>query len=163
MAVRVWAGPDFRHLNTYETAGAINCATVGCLNNVERKDMKKPMIMLVGIVLLTGALFAADGNTAPMKIQPRIVLCILHDSPDVVRSICARSRFFAFDEQYSNSGRDERMAKAFELSWDLVRPSATDGDKQGVEQHRNVAYVISRRLDSDGSMEVALDGLLRLA
>ncbi len=121
--------------------------------------MKRPIVTLAGLVLLAGALFAADGNKTPMKIQPRIVLCILHDSPEVVRSICARSRFFEFDQEYSNCGRDDRMAKAFELSWDRVRPSATEDDKRQVEQHRNVAYVVSRRLDSDDSMEVALEGL----
>jgi hypothetical protein len=122
--------------------------------------MTIPIVTLVGLTVFAGALFEADGNKTPMKIQPRIVLCILHDNPDVVRAICARSRFFDFDEEYSNRGRDDRMAKAFELSWDLVRPSATDGDKQQVEQHRNVAYVLSRRLDSDVSMEIALDGLV---
>lgn len=94
-----------------------------------------------------------------MKIQTRIVLCILHDRPNVVRSICARSQFFEFDEQFSARGRDDRMAKAFDVSWDRVRPSATDDDKRQVEQHRDVVYVLSRRLDPERSLDAALAGL----
>lgn len=121
--------------------------------------MKRQIVALIGLLVVCGTSFGADGNDAPMKIQPRIVLCILHDNPEVIREICARFSSFEFDEEYSKGGRDDRMTSSFDASWDRVRPSVTDEDKRQVDQHRDVAYVLSRRLDPDSSMDVALDGL----
>jgi len=121
--------------------------------------MKRHLVALVGFFLVSGTTFAADGDNAPMKIQPRIVLCILHDNPEVIRSICARLPSFEFDEQYSKCGRDDRMTSSFNASWDRVRPSVSDEDKRRVDQHRDVAYVLSVRLDPDSAIDVALDGL----
>lgn len=94
-----------------------------------------------------------------MKIRPRIVLCILHDDPEKVREICGQFPSFEFDNEYSKCGHDKRMRSSFEISWDRVRPSGTDEDKRLVEEHRDVAYVLSRSLDPEISVSVALEGL----
>jgi hypothetical protein len=49
---------------------------------------------------------------------------------------------FELDTEYSRAEPDPRMSEAFEVSADLVVPSFTDGDREAVEAHRAVAYVL---------------------
>lgn len=97
------------------------------------------------------------------EIKPRIVICVLHDRPEVIEAICADSSSYEYDAQYSDRGPDERVPKAFEYSWDRVRPSVTDEDKESVLGHRNVAYAVSRFITSDTAQEIASDGLSLIA
>jgi hypothetical protein len=49
---------------------------------------------------------------------------------------------FELDNEYSQAEPDPRMSEAFEVSADLVVPSFTDDDREAVEAHRAVAYVL---------------------
>ena len=97
------------------------------------------------------------------EIQPRIVICVLHDRPEAIEAICADSSSYEYDNRYSDCGPDERIPKAFEYSWDRVRPSATDEDKESVLAHRNVAYAVSRFITPDTAQKIASDGLSLIA
>lgn len=97
------------------------------------------------------------------QIQPRIVLCVLHDRPEVIEALCADSGTYTYDAQYSDTGPDERMPRAFDCSWDRVRPSATAEDTAAILHHRNVAYAVSRFITPGTARQIAADGLSLIA
>lgn len=97
------------------------------------------------------------------QIRPRIVLCLLHDRPEVIEALCVDSGAYTYDAQYSDAGPDERMPRAFEHSWDRVCPSATAEDTAAILAHRNVSYALSRPLTPDTAQQLAADGLSLIA
>lgn len=99
----------------------------------------------------------------PPQIKPRLVLCLLHDRPEVIEALCADSGTYEYDAHYSDAGPDARMLKAFEYSWDRVYPSAITEDTASILGHRNVAYAVSRYITPDTAHQIAADGLSLIA
>lgn len=85
----------------------------------------------------------------------RLVICCLHDSPKVVEAI-VKETTFTYDEEYSNQGHDERMVAAFQVSADRVCPSLTDEDFARIDEHKNVTYLLSGRVDGLHTAKEAL-------
>ena len=50
---------------------------------------------------------------------------------------------FTFDEDYSQLTPDERMPVAFEASLDRFSPTVTDEDRDSIQSHTAVAYILS--------------------
>lgn len=89
------------------------------------------------------------------KIQARNVLCVLHDTPTTIRELCDEFPSFEYDEEFSGQGHDTRMSEAFAISDDTVQPTLTDADKNAISNHRDVAYVLSSRLNASDGIEEA--------
>lgn len=81
-------------------------------------------------------------------IQARNVLCVLHDTPSIVRELCDDFPSFKYDAEYSGQGPDERMPDAFAISDNSVGPTLTDFDRNAISEHQNVAYILSPRLST---------------
>ena len=92
---------------------------------------------------------------AEASVQARIVLCILHDSPGAIREVCGEFTGFQYDQEYSGQGRDDRMTESFVVSEETVWPSLADSDWSAVAGHRDVAYVLSPRLDAETALAKA--------
>jgi hypothetical protein len=88
------------------------------------------------------------------QILPRHVLCLLASTDDYPRlmeacekRIAAFGGGFEIDREYSENGADDRMSRAFEVSWDRVHPEAyADADIAAVESHGGVIYLLSSPL-----------------
>lgn len=88
-----------------------------------------------------------------MNVQPRHVLCVLHDGRTPVEAISRRYPGFQHDDEYSQSAHDPRMVDAFRASADRVKPSMTEADWAAVREHAAVSYVLSPPLTSANALE----------
>lgn len=93
------------------------------------------------------------------QVQPRIVLCILHDQPAEVGKLCASASGFDYDNEYSGQGADDRVSLAFKLSDNTARPTLRAADFDAVRGHQGVAYVLSPRLTAETSLDCAARSL----
>ncbi|MEU5883422.1 hypothetical protein [Spirillospora sp. NPDC047279] len=76
-------------------------------------------------------------------ITPRHILCVLGtglDLDEVERA--AKNTGFELDHEYSETGADPRMPRAFRAS--AAEASFTEADWDAVESHDTVAYVLAR-------------------
>ncbi|MEH1097653.1 hypothetical protein [Micromonospora sp. CPCC 205561] len=85
----------------------------------------------------------------PAQLLPRPVLCVLGVGLDFeavgrIAAEAGRAAGFTLDDEYSEQEHDPRMSDAFEAS--LAGASFTDADREAVEAHDSVAYVLSRPL-----------------
>ena len=92
-------------------------------------------------------------------IQARFVFCVLHDNPVVIQELCSSFSEYEYDDEYSGQGYDQRMIRAFEVSENTVRPTLTEKDIQSIACHRNVAYVLSPRLNDASTLDEAARAL----
>lgn len=89
------------------------------------------------------------------NVLARNVLCVLHDTPEVVRELCEGLSGFEFDEDYSGMGPDNRMTESFAMSECTVSPSLSEVDISSIADHKNVAYVLSPRIRKEAALDIA--------
>ncbi|MGQ3294010.1 MAG: hypothetical protein ACT6U0_17590, partial [Shinella sp.] len=95
--------------------------------------------------------------------RPRHVLCILGKKGDfleLVRSMeLAIDDFadgFEVDTEFSQDVPDERMADAFNASWDRVHENAwNDADRIAVRGHGCVIYVLGPHMDPEDAVRIS--------
>lgn len=98
-----------------------------------------------------------------MMIQPRHVICVLHDGDTPIREVCRGFAGFEYDSTYSQAFPDARMATAFDASADKVEPSFTKHDWDAIDRHSAVSYVISPRMDPSTAVSVSQSALAFVA
>ena len=92
------------------------------------------------------------------QVQSRMVLCVLHDNPNVVATLCGSFPGYQYQRDDSGNGPDERMPEAFKISDIGDRASLTEEDADQIRRHRNVEYVLLPRLTPETAHEPRLLG-----
>jgi hypothetical protein len=103
----------------------------------------------------------------PGEITPKLVLCILGAQGSYERllqtiqtQIDTVAPHFEIDTEYSENAPDDRMCRAFDVTWDRVYPGAwTDDDETAVENHDCVIYVLSQPMESGTHIEICMQAL----
>ena len=101
-----------------------------------------------------------------MSVLPRHVICVLGPENWLGTARIVLERFgqgFRFDEEYSQDEPDERMLRAFEVSYDRVAPSMTHSDWAAIDEHASVAYVLSPPLTRESAIEISGNALQLLS
>jgi hypothetical protein len=90
-----------------------------------------------------------------LNINPRHVICVLHQQNTPVRQISSQFSGFDYDVDFSQDVADPRMMSSFKASADRVSPSVTTDDWHAIEAHSAVSYILSPRMTPENALTVS--------
>ena len=93
-------------------------------------------------------------------VEPRHVLCALGNwkSFDALDTLAERFGF-EVDHEFSQLAPDERMPRAFDVSFDRVSISVTPEDRETIAAHSSVAYLLSPHIEKSKAGVIAMQAL----
>lgn len=93
-------------------------------------------------------------------VEPRHVLCALGPWKSFDELDALAERFgFEVDHEFSQLERDERMPRAFDVSFDRVSLSVTPEDRDAIAQHTAVAYLLSPHISKQKAGIISMQAL----